>query len=332
MDRARALEKLVKFQIADPWQFVRWWVRAAGASGARRIRLAVDDSRRAVELAFDGAAFDPPRADPASCLFDESASPALRHLAWGLLAATRVGADVTVTSGDGAARTRATFTSKGPEIASIDSGESGTLIEAALPAALDSSWVKETIEACRACPAELRIGERVQPPASKADGVFIEKGGRRILLQPGDYQGKAEVYASFYGVRVARLRRDDAAIRVSGFVDDPNFVLDASRANVVRNAALGSAEKAVDAAAQTLVVSLAKTQAERLDGLRRWWAFVRTVQPAASAMVHAPPELPPEILEAVRINDWLAALRRRAMKLPKRVADAVKRAPMPDEE
>ena len=89
VDRAAALEKLKKHQLADPWHFVRAWARAASLSGPTRV-----DCFRAGDasvLRFDGRPLpDAFLAEPYDVMFSgDMASPA-RHAAIGILGAMRL--------------------------------------------------------------------------------------------------------------------------------------------------------------------------------------------------------------------------------------------------
>lgn len=89
IDRAAALEKLKKHQLADPWHFVRAWARAASLSGPTRV-----DCFRAGDasvLRFDGRPLPADfLAEPYDVMFSgDMASPA-RHAAIGILGAMRL--------------------------------------------------------------------------------------------------------------------------------------------------------------------------------------------------------------------------------------------------
>ncbi|MBI5200790.1 MAG: hypothetical protein HY925_04305 [Elusimicrobia bacterium] len=319
VDRARALKKLDAFRVADPLSCIDWWLRAAIAAGARRIEA---DEGAGFDVSFDGRTFDPALADPASCLFAEDPDPALRHLSWGILSVLKLRVpSVTVISGTGTSRRAATFTPEGLEVEPVDDGGSDTRISAAFADSI-LDWREQLTLAYRACPAELIVGERVLNPVSKEDGYYQEKGKRRLFLRPEMPRSDAQVSASYYGVRVQELDWAETIV-VSGFVDDPGFTLDASRAKLVRNAALKSAREEVAAAAERLSLSIIATQPERLADLRRWVGRLSTLRPGLTRV----PEMPPDVREAAFLNDWLYEMRSSPWimrKLPKRVAKALR--------
>jgi hypothetical protein len=105
VDRARALEKLSRYQLPDPRHFVRPWLRAAVLQGASRIAVSGEEGRAV--LSFDGKPLEARLLeDPFSHLLEESeasAHEAGRMLAVGLLACLRLSpAEVELRSGGAA--------------------------------------------------------------------------------------------------------------------------------------------------------------------------------------------------------------------------------------
>ena len=89
IDRAAALEKLKKYQLSDPWDFVRAWARAAVLSGATRLECVPGESESI--LRFDGAPL--PRSfveGPYEAIFSGDDASAPRHVAIGVMAAQRL--------------------------------------------------------------------------------------------------------------------------------------------------------------------------------------------------------------------------------------------------
>lgn len=85
VDREKALEKLERYQLADPWDFAAAWARMAVDSGATRLEAST--SGETSLLRFDGRPL--PEAlllDPLSGLFGEEGDPRGRTLAVGFLA------------------------------------------------------------------------------------------------------------------------------------------------------------------------------------------------------------------------------------------------------
>ncbi|TPW18590.1 MAG: hypothetical protein FD126_3391, partial [Elusimicrobia bacterium] len=89
IDTARALEKLSRFQLEDPCEFLLPWLRAAVRGGAVVIDLKTNS--RGLTLEFDGEPL-PARllSDPFAGLFGEDGTERERELAYGLLASARL--------------------------------------------------------------------------------------------------------------------------------------------------------------------------------------------------------------------------------------------------
>jgi len=93
VDRERALEKLVRFQMPDPDLFLLPWLRAAVASEAKGVWISHD--AQGLEFSFDGLSWTAAELrDPYRCLFaEEDEAPGLvrnRELAVGILTALRL--------------------------------------------------------------------------------------------------------------------------------------------------------------------------------------------------------------------------------------------------
>jgi len=92
IDRKRALEKLMRFQLPDACMYPLPWVQAALASGAKQVY--VWPTRAGLELAFGGQPWDPAAVkDPYRHLFEEDPdgrNVRYRELAIGLLSVLRI--------------------------------------------------------------------------------------------------------------------------------------------------------------------------------------------------------------------------------------------------
>jgi hypothetical protein len=92
VDRSRALEKLMRFQLKDATMFALPWVQAAVAGGATRVDASVTPA--GFELVFDGREWTPDELrDPYHHLFDadpDGTRARNRELAVGLLSALRL--------------------------------------------------------------------------------------------------------------------------------------------------------------------------------------------------------------------------------------------------
>ncbi|MFA5137757.1 MAG: hypothetical protein WC728_00895 [Elusimicrobiota bacterium] len=92
IDRSRALEKLMRFQLPNAWMYPLPWIQAAVASGASQIFVNAPFS--GFELAFHGQSWDPEDIqDPYRHLFEEDpdgGKTRYRELAVGLLSVLRL--------------------------------------------------------------------------------------------------------------------------------------------------------------------------------------------------------------------------------------------------
>lgn len=89
VDREKALAKLERYQLADPWDFTAAWARLAVESGASRVEVSTEGETS--RLRFDGRPLPGGLLlDPVSGLFGEDADGRGRLLAVGLLALQRL--------------------------------------------------------------------------------------------------------------------------------------------------------------------------------------------------------------------------------------------------
>lgn len=332
VDRAKALEKLRDFQTPEPGLFMLPWIRAAVANGARGIELdlAKDGS---FTLAFDGPSLDPRLADPAACLFGPAPEPRLRHLALGILAALRLDPKlVSLTSGVGAERRCLRL---GPAGDSLDAPESESgenilwvMFRDGLPA---EDWHLKAIDACRACPAHLRIGgtRLAAFDGAEAEGLMIREEDRRIWLEPLDRADSAIDVCQF-GVRgMMWTPHAPGRAAVGGFVDDPAIALDASQTGVVRDKAWSAMRLALARATDRLVIRVAGTQSRRLGALAGWlrdkaWrrAWAWSLQNGSYGPWPETTGAKRQAFEnAVRVALWLRRMRKRS-----RLSDAASHA------
>src|SRR5262245_463167 len=136
VDRQRALEKLKDFQLPDPDMFLLPWIRCAVASGATRVTMDLDSA----EIRFDGRGFMREElTDPYACLFDESAPPRNRQLAYALLATLRK-SSLVLTSGRSGERLSLTVNSLTEETVSADLERTDITVVTVKP--VESFWGK----------------------------------------------------------------------------------------------------------------------------------------------------------------------------------------------
>lgn len=232
MDRAKALEKLQKYQLPQPWLFVRCWLRTAVLQGASRIEIgrSVFD---ASAITFDGQPFgesllrDPPLHLLAA---EENSSDAGRHLAIGLLGCLRLDYErVTLVSGHGTLRAMWSMNRGGPEEFAWSPGaEARTCLTVRWRDHADAVGFSDAVRASAALlVAELVIEDvhQLKPPASAV-------AGRRVAVSQRPGGGRLAVYRN--GVLLAELpefAREGADISVN----DDELKLDLSASAAVRD-------------------------------------------------------------------------------------------------
>ena len=282
VDRTRALDKLMRFQLPDPDMFLLPLIRCAVAGGATAVRIqdgggpgaavpgAEPFSSRGggggLEIRFDGRAFSKSElADPYACLFGGSA-PGLRrnrHLAVGLLSSLRLNPTlVSVASG---VRSRHRLR--------VWSPESETLEESPVPGRDTAVTVAdgraehpEALAHVRACcgmvPIPIHLGEEELPrlPAAEIAGVRM-----RLDIPAAGPRADSALRASVDGVCVGELLAALPLAQVEGHVDDARFSMNASQTGITRDTVLQEALLAVAAGARELLLETARTNGAALE-------------------------------------------------------------------
>ncbi len=179
VDMAVAAEKLAEYQLPDAKDFLVPWLRAAVASGAKRVSAGVVDG--ALTFQFDG---DPP--DPAvlgdltSGLLVGSRDAAARHLAYGALALHRLEPDSIHAEREGDVTVlRVRWARGGPEATALNRLRDAygmtdvvlTIDGAPVP---DPARAKELVKAWRGTRTRVVILE---------DGLTLRSGRVRIYVQ-----------------------------------------------------------------------------------------------------------------------------------------------------
>jgi hypothetical protein len=277
VDRVKALEKLVGFQLEDPAAFALCWVRAASAAGAASIDADFDG--RAFFFRFDGTSYSKDDLkDPYGGLFAEEGfeNPRTKHLAYGILGALRLGArEIRVVSGTSGSRVRLKLSSiESDSLESLENEEGGpTVIRVSWPRGEAPQEVARSLQVLRsecAFSAPLvRVGGRIvaKPPmlAESGPGASLSffDGRRRGRLDLTEVEG-GRVDVAHLGVRVETAEFPDALRGLRGRVDDPDLRLTASLAGVVRDERYAAARAALAAQARRLLLKAAGVRAGML--------------------------------------------------------------------
>ena len=280
VDRRRALDKLMRFQLPQAEMFMLPWVRAAVASGATRVRLAASDG--ALEMRFDGRPFlRAELVDPYSCLFDryKPENRRNRELAIGLLSVMRLKpVCVLLVSGPPGARSR--LRAESVETDRVDPCEDGapeTIIKVVSSQSSPPLWTPDRGEwierLCRVCPIPLSLaGEeaaRQIKPASPP-GVYFEEEGLRGWLTAPPEPGRVSTLDTYtLGVFVAPTQVALPRVQVDGYLNDDEFTLSASQTAVARNARFKRDADLLAAKADLLLKQLLEEHGPRMEAAGR---------------------------------------------------------------
>lgn len=276
VDRRRALDKLMRFQLPQAEMFMLPWVRAAVASGASYVKIAA--LQDALELRFDGRPFERAElADPYSCLFDKHTPQNRRNreLAIGLLSVMRLSPQfVSLVSGPAGKRLRLRAESVQSErVDEAEDPSTETSIKVIPGASTPELWNEERAEwverLCRVCPIPLFLsGEeamRARNP-THPPGLYFEEGPiRGWLTVPAELAAVSTFQAYTLGVFVAPTQAQLPRFQVEGYINDDQFTLSASQTAVARNSRFRGALEIVAKRADQLLVQLCQGHRERME-------------------------------------------------------------------
>lgn len=270
VDRGRALDKLMRFQLPNPAAFALAWARCASASGASH--LAVSAHAGVLTATFDGRPLtEAELEDPYRCLFEKRApgTDRNRQLAVGLLSVLRLKpASITLTSGRGPERRRLrveSLESEGFEPA----GEGDDTV-------LTASWPALSYAAAREAADLVRSGCVLSPMEIAVDGAVLPgwteggegrqyfqdgPGSRGWVAVPRDAAEESELELCWHGAVIEKIAIKLPLVQVRGAINDDGFTLNASQAGVVRDARFAAALKRLTEPARALIISTARSLA-----------------------------------------------------------------------
>jgi hypothetical protein len=277
IDREKALETLLRFQLPDPTQYLLCWVRAACAAGAAEIRITV--SEQGLELRFAGTpfAYDELK-DPYQALFGKAggSGSALRHLAYGMLAALRTVPEIiSVASGKGKGRSRLEVSSLSQDrIERVEEEGADTVIRVLRP---KDGTVSKALAHIRGstsmCPAEIFVCDEKAAPLQDVErrlAVSVEEDGARTLLWvPEELAARSRVELHVLGVWVDTADIELPAVQVWGRVNDDRMQLNASLTGVVRDGRYRAMVNRLPKAAERLVMEVSGRLGESLPSTAR---------------------------------------------------------------
>lgn len=280
VDRRRALDKLMRFQLPQAEMFMLPVVRCAIAGGATYVRLA--QAQDALEIRFDGRPFDRKELlDPYSCLFDKHAPENRRNreLAIGLLTVLRLKPQF-VTLVSGAAGNRHRLRVESAESDRVDPSEDPspeTVVKVVPGSETPALWVKERAEwveqLCRVSPIPIWLNgqeaSRVREPAHPPGIYFEGKEARGWVTVPAEPAAVSTLQTYTLGVFVAPTQATLARVQVEGYVNDDQFTLTASQTALARNLRFRRTMEIVGAKAEELLKLIAEQNKDRLEAVAK---------------------------------------------------------------
>lgn len=277
VDRARALEKLMRFALPDAAFGALLLVRCAAACGATSLSIR-REARGKLEVSFDGEGFSPEElAHPYEPLFKRQTEKTRRgrELATALLTLLRLEPqEVLVRSGPKGARARLRACRGEPEsVMEIDDARTDTAVlfnpGPKTPRKLWGTAFEESLKRSTRM-AEMPLfldGERLPhglPAGWQEQGVPVAGDGLRGWVAIPEAWADAST-VDFYklGVLVGTAELQLSAAGLVGRVDCDDFRLNASQTSVVRDERYRKAVAALNDAAQRLSAEMAAQQKRR---------------------------------------------------------------------
>lgn len=244
VDRARALEKLTRYQLPDPHQFVRPWLRLAVIREADSIK--VSSALGTTVLSFGGAALPGDLlADPFGRLLEADAAPAdesATMLAVGLLACLRLAPNAVTLRSGGRRWTRA---ADGSETSENDpAGPPGTELRVRWDGPAESvRFAREARAAAGMLPVPLDVDGDFIGAYSAAQGALVEKSldrSRAFVCRPDPHNigGAVQLYRN--GVLLQTCARPGLGL-LDAHLNDDGLALDISASAAVQDARFADA-------------------------------------------------------------------------------------------
>ncbi|MBI5624139.1 MAG: hypothetical protein HY924_10195 [Elusimicrobia bacterium] len=267
VDRGRALDKLMRFQLPEAGMFVLPLLRCAVASGASRVRittLKLGSLASRFVARFDGRPFTPAELqDPYSILFNKRTPETARNreLAVALLTALRIKQGVlSVTSGSGTARVRLDVRSLREETVRTVTEEAADtafeLTRGELVGPFDDvvAIVRRSCAACRISVLVDGVEAARIPALDPETSLYFEDGGvRGWLTVPRSLEDSSVLRAFTHGVEAGPFSYQLPVAQVEGLVNDDRFALSVSQTGVAATGRFKTAMGVVERQTERLI-------------------------------------------------------------------------------
>lgn len=256
VDKQRALDKLMRFQLPDPESCLLPMIRCAQSGKASEISIR-EIMPNGLELHFDGAPLQRERlSDPYAALFETktSANAGARHLATGLLCALRLKPQtITVSAGRPGARFRLKIDGLGKEVIQPSEGPGkGTVIRllwgGTISLLRNRRLLSRVRERCSLSPVPLLINGRDIPrERAGGSGLYFEEGGVYGHISVPKWAGSSSELTP----AVANVTLDNSLsvklhyLQVAGYVNSDDFTMNISQTGVINNTRCSRAVGAV---------------------------------------------------------------------------------------
>ena len=286
VDKQRALDKLMRFQLPDPATCLLPIIRCALAGKARGVSIQ-ELSEGGFEIRFDGEPFSRARLeDPYGALFEtrSAVNAAARHLATGLLCALRLNPKlITVSAGPAGARFRLRIDELGREQVQPSEGPGEDTVVKLLWRGVVSPFRNRNLLShvrwrCFYSPVPVLIN-KVDIPRGRT-----ETGKHSVRFEEDALWGSISVpkwpaAASTLFVSVNNVLLDTpltvklSSLPVTGFLNNDDFTMNISQTGVVNNSRCSKAVGVVAKQVPLLLEHVLRCQEKDLPSAGRMMAF-----------------------------------------------------------
>lgn len=246
VDKQRALDKLMRFQLPDPESCLLPMIRCAQSCKPSEISIS-EIMPNGLELRFDGEPLERERlADPYAALFETktAANAAARHLATGLLCALRLKPQtITVSAGRPGARFRLKIDGLGKESLQTSEGPGkGTMIRllwgGSTSVFRNGRLLSRVRERCSLSPVPLLVNGRDIPrERAGGAGLYFEEGAVYGHISVPKWAEPSSVLTP----AVSNVTLDNSLsvklhyLQVAGYINSDYFTMNISQTGVINN-------------------------------------------------------------------------------------------------